>query len=317
MYSSQIQNPIFLIKKKVNRYNKSPLANSKGRLHFIYNFFLSGKNLIFTDYYIFKVKSAKKSYGQHFLVHESTAQAIAGFLDHLPSAANVLEIGPGRGMMTKYLLPKDINFRAVEADIDMVKYLDEKYNISGKKMIHLDFLKLNLSKVFDNQEFTIIGNFPYNISSQIVFKMLNSKELVPEMIGMFQKEVAERIISPPGSKDYGVISILTQAFYEGEMLMKLGPEAFSPPPKVNSAVIRLTRKKKSDIVYNERLFRILVKSSFNQRRKMLRNTLKPLLIDPDVLSDDFFNQRPEQLSVEQFISLTIKLENNIKNEPRD
>lgn len=262
------------------------------------------------------MKSAKKSFGQHFLVHESSAKEIAGFIDHLGIGTNVLEIGPGRGMLTKYLLAKPVNLKMVEADVDMVNFLKTKLKVLDDQMIHLDFLKLNLAKVFDEQDFVIIGNFPYNISSQIVFKMVNSKHLVPEMIGMFQLEMAERIVAKHGGKDYGVISVLTQAYYHGSMLMKLAPSDFNPPPKVNSAVIRLERKENIPN-FNERLFRNIVKSSFNQRRKMLRNTLKPLVNDHDILSDEFFNKRPEQLSVEEFISLTIKLEKHIINEPRD
>ncbi len=263
------------------------------------------------------MKLAKKSYGQHFLVHESDASQIAGFISGLAEGSNVLEIGPGRGMLTKYLLNKPINLKMVEADADMINLLKTKYKITEDQLIFLDFLKLNLSKVFEGDQFVIIGNFPYNISSQIVFKMINSKHLVLEMVGMFQLEVAERIIAKHGGKDYGVISVLTQAFYEGTMLMKLAPSAFVPQPKVNSAVIRLVRKDISQINFNERLLRNIVKSSFNQRRKMLRNTLKPLVNDPEILADDFFNKRPEQLSVEEFISLSIKLEKYIINEPRD
>ncbi len=262
------------------------------------------------------MKSAKKSYGQHFLVHESNASQIAGFIDHLPIGANVLEIGPGKGMMTKYLLSKPIDLKMVEADIDMVNYLKSKYKINEDEIIFLDFLKLNLSKVYEGNEFVIIGNFPYNISSQIVFKMLNSKHIVPEMVGMFQLEMAERIVAKHGGKDYGVISVLTQAFYDSTMLLKLSPDAFNPQPKVNSAVIRLVRKEKIDQIFNERLLRNIVKTTFNQRRKMLRNTLKPLVSDHEVLADDFFNKRPEQLSVEEFISLSIKLEKYIINESR-
>lgn len=262
------------------------------------------------------MKLAKKSFGQHFLVHESSATEIAGFIDHLDIGSNVLEIGPGRGMLTKYLLAKPINLKMVEADADMVNVLKTKLKVSDNQMIHLDFLKLNLAKVFDEKEFVIIGNFPYNISSQIVFKMVNSKHFVPEMVGMFQLEMAERIVAKHGGKDYGVISVLTQAFYEGTLLMKLSPSDFNPPPKVNSAVIRLVRKE-NVTNFNERLFRNIVKSSFNQRRKMLRNTLKPLVTNQEILADEFFNKRPEQLSVEEFISLTIKLEKHIINEPRD
>ncbi len=262
------------------------------------------------------MKLAKKSYGQHFLVQEGTAAEIANYVDHLEKNTNILEIGPGRGMLTKYLLNKNLNLKVVEADKDMVDYLDVNLKIPKDSIIFLDFLKLNLTKVFDEAPFIIIGNFPYNISSQIIFKMIESKELVPEMVGMFQREVAERIIASPGSKDYGIISVLTQAYYEGTMLLRLPPSAFDPPPKVNSAVIRLIRKNiKAD--YNEKLFKIIVKTCFNQRRKMLRNTLKSLVSEASILNDIFFNKRPEQISVLEFISLTNKLENHINNELRN
>ena len=172
----------------------------------------------------------------------------------------------------------------------------------------MDFIKANMHKVFDDEQFYIIGNFPYNISSQIVFKAINAKELVPEMVGMFQKEMAERIIAKPGSKIYGVISVLTQAHYDGEMLYRIPPGAFNPPPKVDSAVIRLTRKEKYTLDCNEKLFRTVVKMAFNSRRKMMRNTLKALVDDPAVLAGDFFNLRPEQVSVQQFVELTNELE---------
>ncbi len=249
---------------------------------------------------------AKKSYGQHFLTSDQTANRIAHFLDRKEGLDNVLEIGPGQGMLTQFLIPQGFNLSVVEADRDMVKILTDKY--PELDIIFLDFLKLNLHKVFDGKPFYIIGNFPYNISSQIVFKMINSYEMVPEMVGMFQKEMAERIIAPPGSKTYGVISVLTQAYYRGEMLMKLAPGAFNPPPKVHSAVIRLTRQGVPKLECNHRLFRQIVKASFNQRRKMLRNTLKSFVKDKTILNEEVFQKRPEQLSVKEFEALTIKIE---------
>ena len=254
---------------------------------------------------------AKKSYGQHFLTNESTAKKIAYSLLREDGIANVLEVGPGKGMLTKYLIEQDLELKVVEADRDMVDYLNEHYPILGPNVISLDFLKANLSKVFDGEQFYIIGNFPYNISSQIVFKAINAKELVPELVGMFQKEVAERIISKPGSKVYGVISVLTQAHFDGQMLYKIPPGAFNPPPKVDSAVIRLKRKENYQLPCNEKLFRIVVKMAFNSRRKMMRNTLKAIVNDPAVLQDEFFNLRPEQISVDQFIDLTNKLEKHV------
>lgn len=260
---------------------------------------------------------AKKSYGQHFLTNEATSQKIAYSLLKTPGGKNVLEIGPGKGMLTKYLLEQDIHLKVIEADRDMVDYLNEHFPKLADDIIFLDFLKTNMYKVFDGEPFYVIGNFPYNISSQIVFKIINAKEIVPEMVGMFQKEMAERIIAPPGSKTYGVISVLTQAYYTGTMLMKIPPGAFNPPPKVDSAVIRLTRKENFELNCNEKLFRTVVKMAFNSRRKMMRNTLKPLVNDPELLKDEIFEMRPEQLSVQQFEALTAKIDKQTNYESGD
>jgi 16S rRNA (adenine1518-N6/adenine1519-N6)-dimethyltransferase len=249
---------------------------------------------------------AKKSYGQHFLTNEGTAHDIANFLLREEGIKNVLEIGPGKGMLTKYLIDQDINLKVVEADRDMVAYLERNYK--DLDILFLDFLKLKLEKVFDGEPFYITGNYPYNISSQIVFKMINDHHLVPEMVGMFQKEMADRIIAPPGSKTYGVISVLTQAYYKGELLMNLPPGAFSPPPKVNSAVIRLTSAGVEELTCDKKLFRKIVKQSFNQRRKMLRNTLKGIITDKSLLESQELVQRPEQLSVKDFEQLTLKIQ---------
>lgn len=255
---------------------------------------------------------AKKSYGQHFLSNEATAERIASFLFQTDAPINALEIGPGKGMLTKYLIDKNVNLTVVEADKDMVSILEKSF--PELDIIYLDFLKLNLHKVFEGQPFYIIGNFPYNISSQIVFKMLNSYELVPEMVGMFQKEMADRIIAPPGSKTYGVISVLTQAYYRGETLMRLAPGAFNPPPKVHSSVIRLVREGVPELKCDHKLFRRIVKQSFNQRRKMLRNTLKSIVNNEELLKEDIFQERPEQLSVRDFEALTLKIQNYIDHE---
>lgn len=257
---------------------------------------------------------AKKSFGQHFLTNESIAEKIAYSLNRNDGGRNVLEIGPGKGVLTKYLLQQDIHLKVVEADIDMVSVLQNTFPKLEDDIIFLDFLKLNLHKVFNDEPFYLIGNYPYNISSQILFKMVNTKELVPEMVGMFQKEVADRVIAPPGSKTYGVISVLIQAYYHGEMVVKVSPGSFNPPPKVNSAVIRLTRKENYQLPCDEKWFRIIVKTCFNQRRKMLRNTLKPLVTEDAVLSDKFFENRPEQLSVEDFVLLVNKLEPFLKQQ---
>lgn len=256
---------------------------------------------------------AKKSFGQHFLTNTSTAQKIVAALDTSGSTKNVLEIGPGKGILTRYLLSLDINLKVVEADKDMVAYLKETYPQLTSNIIFLDFLKLNLGKVFDHQPFLLIGNYPYNISSQILIKMLNHRKYIPQMVGMFQKEVAERIVAPHGSKTYGVLSVLVQAFYSGRIIMRVSPGAFFPPPKVHSAVICLERKKEQSLGCDERLFRQIVKISFNQRRKMLRNSLKSVVRNGKLLEDDFFTHRPEQLSLEQFIHLTTLIEENNKN----
>ncbi len=251
---------------------------------------------------------AKKSYGQHFLKDLSVAEAIVEGLSS-EKGINVLEIGPGQGVLTELLQKKEINLKLVEADKDMVNYLAKKFPEMGENIIYLDFLKANLEKVFDGEPMSIIGNFPYNISSQIVFKMLKYYEIVPEMVGMFQLEVAERIVSGPGSKKYGIISVLTQALYEGELLFEVSNKVFDPPPKVMSGVIRLKRKKNINLDYNTSLFKHIVKTSFNQRRKMLRNTLKSLIEKNNLGEEELLVKRPEQLSVEDFIYLTKKLDN--------
>ncbi len=251
---------------------------------------------------------AKKSYGQHFLTNENLAQRIADSL--VQPHTRVLEVGPGKGMLTKYLLEKPVEFKVVEADHDMVEYLQKFYPQLGNHILEGDFLKAKLDEIFDNQPFALIGNFPYNISSQIVFKMVEYRHLISEMVGMFQKEMAARIIATPGGKDYGVISVLTQAFYDGKMLFNVSKGNFNPPPKVESAVIRLTRKDNQELDYDFQLFRNIVKTTFNQRRKMLRNTLKGFFKDETVLEDAFFQQRPEQLSVTDYEELTRRVEGN-------
>jgi 16S rRNA (adenine1518-N6/adenine1519-N6)-dimethyltransferase len=258
---------------------------------------------------------AKKSYGQHFLNKPDIAEQIANGLTLTDTTKRVLEIGPGQGMLTQYLLKNDYELVAVEADRDMVAVLEKKfpYSFSQKqgettarqRILFEDFMKTDLVKVFDNQEFSLIGNFPYNISSQIIFKMIDNRQLVPEMVGMFQLEVADRVISKPGGREYGILSVLVQAFYSGEKLFNVDKSCFSPPPKVQSAVIRLERKANQDLGCDEILFKKVVKQAFSQRRKMLRNTLKPFFEkDPAVLLDSFYMKRPETLGLEEYVRLT-------------
>ncbi len=256
---------------------------------------------------VISLMRAKKSFGQHFLTNEDIAKKIADSLTLAEGPHNVLEVGPGKAMLTKYLLEKDFSLKCVEADSDMVDYLNVHYPALQGKIISEDFLKLDLNSVFDGQSFCIIGNFPYNISSQIVFKMVEYRPIVPQLVGMFQKEMAERIIAKPGGKDYGVISVLTQAFYEGKYLFSVGNRNFNPPPKVLSGVIRLLRKE-AVLGCDEALFRKVVKQAFSQRRKMLRNTMKPFFEQqPTVLEEAFFTQRPEVLSVGEFVALTNRI----------
>ena len=251
---------------------------------------------------------AKKSFGQHFLNREAIAERIAGSLLGATSESNVLEVGPGRGMLTQFLLPQYPSLKAVEADRDMVAYLGKHFPQLDGRVIQGDFLQTPLDTVFEGQPFFLIGNFPYNISSQILFHMVRYRSLVPEMVGMFQKEMADRVISGPGNKTYGVISVLVQAYYQGKLLFGVDKSCFSPPPKVQSAVIRLVRKENVVWECSENQFRRVVKQAFSQRRKMLRNSLKPLLADHGVLEDAFFDKRPEQLSLDDYKALVKRLE---------
>lgn len=253
---------------------------------------------------------AKKSYGQHFLTNEDLSWQIAESLS-LNGYSRALEVGPGQGFLTKYLLKRDLDLLVVEADRDMVTYLEKHYPALQERIIPADFMKLDLSQFFKNEQFALIGNYPYNISSQILFKMLDYRDQIPEMVGMFQKEVAERVVAPAGSKTYGVISVLMKAYYDGEYLFTVGPENFNPPPKVQSAVIRLRRKEDSELGCNPKLFKQVVKQAFSQRRKMLRNTMKIYFTNNNFLENDFFKQRPESLTLEDFIQLTNWVEENV------
>lgn len=247
---------------------------------------------------------AKKSFGQHFLNNEDIAADIANGFSLDSDAKRVLEVGPGQGMLTKYLIQLDYDLKVVELDRDMIPILRHTFESLQKNILEVDFLKLDLTEVFAGQDFMLIGNYPYNISSQIVFKMIDHRDLIPQMVGMFQKEVAQRIVATPTSKAYGVISVLTQAYYDGEYLFDVGNENFDPPPKVQSGVIRLTRKADQSEMPHPKLFKSIVKTAFSQRRKMLRNTMKSFLKGSDLLQDEFFAQRPERVSVEKFLWLT-------------
>ena len=256
---------------------------------------------------------AKKALGQHFLTDQKVARAI---VDALPGGLPALEVGPGMGVLSQYLIDReDIDLRLVEIDTESVEYLLTHFAGMEGKLMEADFLRLPLERIFPGK-FNIIGNFPYNISSQIFFKVLDYKDSVPCVVGMVQKEVAERIAEAPGSKTYGILSVLLQAWYDIEYLFTVGSGCFSPPPKVESAVIRLTRNGRVSLGCDEKLFKNVVKTAFGQRRKMLRNPLKPLAAAKAsregwsaddlaaFLAQPVFSLRPEVLSVEDFVSLT-------------
>jgi len=250
---------------------------------------------------------AKKYLGQHFLRDESIAEKIGNTLT-LQGYKNILEIGPGMGVLTKYLIQKDQQVIAMDLDSESIVYLKENLPADNLEILEADFLKYDLTQLFGNEQFAITGNFPYNISTQIVFKMLQWKERIPEFTGMFQKEVAQRICVSEGSKAYGILSVLTQAFYEAEYLFTVPPFVFNPPPKVDSGVLRLRRKQNYSLPCDEKMLYKVVKTAFQQRRKTLRNSLKSFNISDRIKEDSIFGQRPEQLSVSQFIALTQILE---------
>ena len=249
---------------------------------------------------------AKKFLGQHFLKDLSVAQRIAETI----SEGRVLEIGPGMGVLTQYLLKNpNLQTTAIEIDRESVAYLKEWY--PELHLIEGDFLKLDLNIIYPDGEFCVIGNYPYNISSQIFFKVLDHKDRIPVCSGMIQKEVAERIASKPGKKAYGILSVLLQAYYDIEYLFTVDEHVFNPPPKVKSAVIRMTRNNRQGLGCDEALFKNVVKTAFNQRRKQMRNSLMGLVgKDNPLLNDPIFTKRPEQLSVEEFISLTQLIQNS-------
>lgn len=264
----------------------------------------------------------KKQLGQHFLTDQDVACRIADTVDACP-ALPILEVGPGMGVLTQYLLPKGRPVKVVEIDTESVAYLKENMPQLGENILGDDFLRMPLDQVFGGQPFVLTGNYPYNISSQIFFRMLEYRDLIPCCTGMIQREVAQRMAAGPGSRTYGILSVLLQAWYSVEYLFTVDEHVFCPPPKVKSAVIRLTRNEVSSLPCNEVLFRRVVKTTFNQRRKTLRNNIRPLLAQIDNeqrekglqpkdhtewLAQELFQKRPEQLSVHDFIALTLSLQ---------
>ena len=250
---------------------------------------------------------AKKYLGQHFLNDESIAEQIANTLS-FEGYTQVLEIGPGMGVLTKYIIKKPVTTHVIEIDPESVEYLQANFLNLGSRIVQKDVLKYDFSESFGSDSFAIIGNFPYNISTQIVFKTLENRHQIPEFSGMFQKEVAQRICEKEGSKVYGILSVLVQAFYEAEYLFTVPPSVFIPPPKVESGVLRLTRKADYSLPCDEKLFFKVVKSAFQQRRKTLRNSLKTYNLSDNLKANTIFDKRPEQLSVEAFIELTTAIE---------
>ncbi len=243
----------------------------------------------------------KKSLGQHFLIDDEVVRKLVGALSGHGNYTNVLEVGPGTGVMTKYLLDTDLTIHAIEMDQDSIPYLNNHYPKLTPRLIEGDFLKLDLEEL-TNDSIAIVGNFPYYISTQIFFRILDEREKVPEMVGMVQKEVAERIVAPPGSKTYGILSVLVQTFYDVELLFTVPPSAFNPPPKIDSAVIRFKRNNRSEVTCGYAKLKMVVKLAFNQRRKTLRNALKSVTFGSHP-EDGILAKRAEQLSVEEFIAL--------------
>lgn len=247
----------------------------------------------------------KKFFGQHFLHDQNIARRIVDSLLITGEQVPVLEIGPGMGVLTKYLVErKDIDLKLIEIDRDSVKYLHEHYPALNDRIIEGDFLEINLAEWFP-QSFSIIGNFPYNISSQILFRVLDHRDQVDQVVGMLQKEVADRIAAKHGNKTYGILSVLLQAYYDIELLFKVSPGVFTPPPQVMSAVVRLRRNAVKKLRCDEKLFVTVVKQGFNNRRKTLRNALKNLILPAEISALAVLDKRAEQLSVEEFIDLTL------------
>jgi len=258
----------------------------------------------------------KKNLGQHFLTDLNIAKRIADTVDACPEIP-VLEVGPGMGVLTQYLMEKPRTVKVVEIDTESVEYLYAKFPRLRDNIIGEDFLRMDLGKLFDGHPFVLTGNYPYDISSQIFFKMLDNKELIPCCTGMIQREVALRMASAPGCKAYGILSVLTQAWYDVEYLFTVDENVFNPPPKVKSAVIRMTRNNVTSLGCDEQLFKRVVKTVFNQRRKMLRVSLKQVFpsgtVSPDFFEHDIMTLRPEQLSIERFVELTNLVAERLKD----
>ena len=252
----------------------------------------------------------KKNLGQHFLTDLNVAKRIADTVDACPDIP-ILEIGPGMGVLTQYLVEKHRDVKAVEIDKESVAYLNEAFPILHDNIVGADFLQMNLEDIFSGKQFVLTGNYPYDISSQIFFKMLDNKNLIPCCTGMIQREVALRIAAQPGNKTYGILSVLIQAWYDVEYLFTVDEDVFNPPPKVKSAVIRMTRNNVSKLNCDENLFKRLVKTVFNQRRKMLRVSLRQMIpnkVHKNFYEQDVMTKRPEQLTIAQFVELTNMVE---------
>ncbi len=265
---------------------------------------------------IMKLVKPKKNLGQHFLTDLSIAKRIADTVDACPEIP-VLEIGPGMGVLTQYLVEKPRVVKAVEIDAESVAYLYERFPKLHENILGEDFLQMDLTQIFDGKQFVLTGNYPYDISSQIFFKMLDYKDLIPCCTGMIQREVAHRMAAAPGSKAYGILSVLIQAWYDVEYLFTVDENVFNPPPKVKSAVIRMTRNDVTDIGCDEQLFKRVVKTVFNQRRKMLRVSLRQIFNNgkptDGFYEQDIMTKRPEQLSIPQFVELTNMVEEQLAN----
>src|SRR5574344_3029653 len=263
-----------------------------------------------------KLVKPKKNLGQHFLIDLGIARRIADTVDACPDIP-VLEIGPGMGVLTQYLVTKNRDVKAVEIDSESVAFLHENYPKLHDNIIGEDFLRMDLNAIFAGKQFVLTGNYPYDISSQIFFKMLDYKELIPCCTGMIQKEVAERIAGSPGNKTYGILSVLIQPWYHVEYLFTVHENVFNPPPKVKSAVIRMTRNDTSALGCDERLFKRVVKTVFNQRRKMLRVSLRQMFAgnmpDAEFFAQDIMTKRPEQLTSQQLVGMTNMVEGKLKN----